>query len=175
MDFPEHAFWDFSLAFYRKPGVADACLYLQDQYGLNVNILLLCIWSGKTTDGPLTTMQLEACTQRIRDWEEKVIQPLRAIRRAVRHETLGVPEFIAEAFHLHVESSELEAEHVEQLMLADLVAGAGVIDNPEPAPVVLANLQAYIAIAGVHQEPQFKDCLDTLIRAACPGTEFVFT
>lgn len=35
-------FWQFSLSRYGEPGVKEACLRLQDQYGLNVNMLLLC-------------------------------------------------------------------------------------------------------------------------------------
>ena len=37
------SFWDFSVGTYRRPGVADACLSLQDRYGLDVNVLLLLL------------------------------------------------------------------------------------------------------------------------------------
>ena len=39
-------FWRFSLATYRKPGVADACLALQDGCGVDVNVLLFVTWLG---------------------------------------------------------------------------------------------------------------------------------
>ena len=32
-------------ALYAQPGVADACLKLQDEFGLDVNLVLFCIWS----------------------------------------------------------------------------------------------------------------------------------
>ena len=31
MDFPAHPFWDFALDVYRRPGVSDACLALQER------------------------------------------------------------------------------------------------------------------------------------------------
>lgn len=38
------AFWAFSLSHYKKEGVQQACLTLQDQYSGNVNLVLLFIW-----------------------------------------------------------------------------------------------------------------------------------
>ena len=51
MDFPAHPFWDFSLALYRKPGVAAACLRLQDGPGLDVNLLLYACWTAANGAG----------------------------------------------------------------------------------------------------------------------------
>lgn len=36
-------FWQFSEQHYARPGVADACLQLQDDYDANVNLLLLLV------------------------------------------------------------------------------------------------------------------------------------
>lgn len=36
-------FWQFSSQHYGRPGVAQACLQLQDEYGANVNLLLLLV------------------------------------------------------------------------------------------------------------------------------------
>ena len=38
--------WEFSLEFYAQPGVASACLALQDRCGVDVNVLLLMCWCG---------------------------------------------------------------------------------------------------------------------------------
>ena len=37
-------FWRFSLRFYRQPEVADACITLQEQAGVDVNLLLFLLW-----------------------------------------------------------------------------------------------------------------------------------
>ena len=34
------SFWDFSLAFYALPGVADACLELQERCSVDVKVML---------------------------------------------------------------------------------------------------------------------------------------
>ena len=43
---PKSVFWDFSLAVYGKPGFPQAAIALQDRHGLNVNMLLFCLWAG---------------------------------------------------------------------------------------------------------------------------------
>ena len=37
-------FWRFSLRFYRQPKVADACIALQEEAGVDVNLLLFLLW-----------------------------------------------------------------------------------------------------------------------------------
>ena len=39
-------FWRFSLQFYRQPGVADACITLQEQSGVDVNLLMYLLWQA---------------------------------------------------------------------------------------------------------------------------------
>ena len=43
---PGSPFWRFSLAFYRLPAVADACIALQEQAGVDVNLLLFLLWQA---------------------------------------------------------------------------------------------------------------------------------
>jgi uncharacterized protein (TIGR02444 family) len=42
----DEAFWCFSLAFYERPGVADALIALQDRDGFDVNLVLFALWLG---------------------------------------------------------------------------------------------------------------------------------
>ena len=37
-------FWRFSLRFYRRREVADACIALQEEAGVDVNLLLFLLW-----------------------------------------------------------------------------------------------------------------------------------
>ena len=39
-------FWRFSLAFYARPGVADALIALQDRAESEVNLVLFGLWLG---------------------------------------------------------------------------------------------------------------------------------
>jgi uncharacterized protein (TIGR02444 family) len=40
----ETPFWRFSLNFYRQAGVAEACIALQDDFGVDVNLMLFLLW-----------------------------------------------------------------------------------------------------------------------------------
>ena len=39
-------FWRFSLHFYRQPKVADTCIALQEEAGVDVNLLLFLLWQA---------------------------------------------------------------------------------------------------------------------------------
>ena len=166
MNFPEHPFWDYSLALYKQPGVADACLYLQDRYGLNVNIVLFCVWSASSGLAALAAGQLATAIRRVSDWQQQVVAPLRHIRRALGREPLGIPEFLLDTYRPQIEAAELEAEHVEQLVLADFADSMSRGTAESPAQVARQNLGVYIESAGVSADADLDASLDTLIRIA---------
>ena len=97
-------------------------LILQDAAGADVPVLLYLIWcarSGRPVDAA-EVVRAEAC---ITSWRGEVIEPLRAVRRAMRSNLLpGQP---TEACREGLKAVELEAE---RLALAALAASA-----PEPA------------------------------------------
>ena len=172
--FPDNSFWDFSLSVYSRPHVADACVFLQDRYELDVNLLLFCIWVGDAGKKPLEADALRDCMRRTRDWRTRVIEPLRSIRRACRAEPLGVPEFLLEACVPSMRDAELDAERVAQLVLADIVRHqpSESIDDAAKARRALHNLRAYIAVVGCESGGQLDDCLRTVFTAAFPDAEF---
>src|SRR5436305_14768174 len=76
-------FWRFSLQFYRQPGVADACIALQEEAGVDVNLLLFLLWlAGKART--LVAAEVASLDQRVADWRESTVKPLRAIRRDLK-------------------------------------------------------------------------------------------
>ena len=58
-------FWTFSLAVYAEPGVQAECLDLQDQDGIDVNMLLFCAWLGACRHVLLTAADLERAAERV--------------------------------------------------------------------------------------------------------------
>lgn len=168
--FQDHPFWDYSLSLYRQPGVADACLYLQDRYGLDVNLLLFCLWFGASGRGPLQDDEIEDCVRRTGDWRARVIEPLRAIRRACREEPLGVPEFLLQVFRPSMQDIELAAEHVEQLVLAETVRNrpAEAVADEVRANDAERSLLAYIERADIDRDAEFDRCLRVILAAAFP-------
>ncbi len=170
-----HPFWEFSVSFYRKPGVADACLFVQDRYGLNVNVILFCIWAADTGRGMLTSVQINTALHRVADWEEQVIKPLREIRRTCRQEALGIPEFLLQTFVPQIETVELEAEQVEQLVLAELAQGLMPSAEGSSGPVendAVGSLKAYIGALDITQDAQLTECLSVILHAAFAGASF---
>lgn len=172
MSFPEHPIWDFSLRIYRKPGVADACLFLQDRYGLNVNVILMCVWSAAAGQQPLAARHFELALRRIRDWERIVIRPLRDIRRACRQEPLGVPDYLLQSFRPLAQALELDAEHVEQLIIAEVVQDLGADDGCEPAAAARQSLTAYMEVTDVPRDKSLVDCLNIVLAAAFDGASY---
>jgi uncharacterized protein (TIGR02444 family) len=74
---------DFSTAFYAKPKIQSACLTLQDQYGVNVPLLLCCCWAGLRNDA-LPEPLLKKLRQYTDAYSRQTIEPLRAIRKSMK-------------------------------------------------------------------------------------------
>src|SRR5436305_5575279 len=76
-------FWRFSLGFYRQPGVADACIALQEESGLDVNLLLFLLWHA-TLGRELSQTEVAELERRVGSWREMTVVPLRNVRRALK-------------------------------------------------------------------------------------------
>ncbi len=173
-EFQPNPFWDYSLSLYGKPEVAESCIFLQDKYGLDVNLLLFCLWIAASGRGALEAVEIDDCIRRTGDWREQVIEPLRSIRRVCRDRPLGVPGFLLEIFTPLMHDIELEAEHVEQLVLADTVRHrpAETLADSVRSSDAERNLLTYVARAGAARDGQLADCLHKILRAAFPGQTF---
>jgi len=77
-------FWNFSLAVYGANAVQDECLNLQDQFGLDVNLVLLCAFLGAVHGVALTFDDIASARQEVQQWHEHVVRPLRATRRHLK-------------------------------------------------------------------------------------------
>ena len=122
--------WEWAVAAYDRPEVADACLKLQDSYGQNVPFLLWALWARPDQ------ATLKQGRQIAKDWDRTVTWPLRAIRRELKgsapHEELRADIKAAE---LKAERALLEAleplakpakgEVLEALTAASTAWGAG--------------------------------------------------
>ncbi len=179
-----HPFRDFSASLYCKPGIADASLFVQERYGLNINLVLFCVWVADTGGGALTTGNIATALRRLADWQKHVIKPLREIRRACRHEALGIPECLLQTFQPQIETVELGAEHIEQLVLGEFArglastAGGSSLDkgrgNPvdNPAGDAVCSLKAYMDELDIVPDDQLTECLSVILQAAFTGKRF---
>ncbi len=152
--------WTFSLAVYDQPGVAAACLGLQDRHGLDVNLLLFCCWAG-VCGQTLNAAKLRKLEEAVESWSREVVNPLRAVRRRLKTE----PDDAAQDLRAKVLQLEIEAERLEQVrLLAALPLAAG---DPEPR-LAGANLRAYVLSRKVEATESEIAELATLLGASFP-------
>lgn len=155
--------WDFSLALYAQPGVADCCLRLQDEQGVNVNMLLWCCWlgvQGYVLDQP----RLADAQVRIRTWNANYIEPLRDLRRQMKAE-FGVGDEGTESVRAHIKQAELQAERQLLYWLELQVQTWGSAPRADPAAAPEKNLHFYLHASGV-ADSAIAQAL-TVIGAAC--------
>lgn len=111
--------WDFSLMHYARAGVADACLRLQDEHGVNVNVLLWCAWLEQR-GLMLNAARLRSAQKRIHAWDEHYVVPLRQLRRRMKAEFGAADEGI-ERVRSQIKQAELLAEKQLQIWLEAVV------------------------------------------------------
>lgn len=165
-EFPAHPFWDYSLKLYARPGVADACIVLQDEFDLDVNLILFCIWAGAEGPGRLTAEELAESRNRSNRWQGEVVQRLRNIRRTLKVDSLGATTELVARFRPKAQALELDAEHVEQLLLAGLVPQERGDNGVESAT---GNLRAYLELAGIAPQGNSRPSVLFILENAFPG------
>jgi uncharacterized protein (TIGR02444 family) len=142
----ENPFWRFSLGFYRAPGVADACIALQDQAGVDVNVLLFLLWNA-TLKKQMSAAAVRDLDARIGPWRKAAVIPLREIRRALKTPPSVVDAGAAEAFRTRVKAAELEAERLQQQTLYDLAPSLSFEAAQSASDAARASVEAYATIA----------------------------
>jgi uncharacterized protein (TIGR02444 family) len=162
-------FWRFSLGFYRRPGVAEACIALQDGSGVDVNILLFLLWlAAAKRSVPLAEVQ--ALCAKAGPWRDDVVVPLRTLRRKLKDGSSLVERGTAELFRTKIKGVELEAERLQQEALFGLASG---LTTEAAASVEVAarhNVAAYEQATGGAFARNAVDILLAALSAGKPDT-----
>lgn len=175
MDLPDNPFWDFSLAAHRRPGVHEACLALQTDHDLDVNLLFYCLWAG-ALGCRLDRGLLDRALAAVDGWQEEVVRPVWRARWRLKPSFGGFPPARTEPLRRALVEIELTAEHLEQLQLAEAAPPNG---DPElsaevRAGLAAANLAAYLerffTARGLDRPsaPELAEPLAALLAAAFP-------
>jgi uncharacterized protein (TIGR02444 family) len=135
-------FWRFSLRFYRRPGVADACIALQDGCGVDVNILLLLLWLATARRRVSVAAAQEVCAKAAA-WRDEVVVPLRTLRRRLKDGSSLVERGAAELFRTRIKAIELESERLQQESMFALAAGLATESASTVEAAARANVAAY--------------------------------
>lgn len=160
VDFPKCDLWDFSRQFYQGPEVESCCLYLQNQYGANVNLVLLACWVGVTGRGVLSHEQFAELAQQVDVWQAQVIKPLRQVRQQLKNMS-GYGDETIRQLRRNVMDCELDAEHREQLMLEralEFFLPINDISLEQRYEDVMHSLQHYFAVLQIPKEDAMQQC-----------------
>jgi uncharacterized protein (TIGR02444 family) len=147
-------FWDFSLNVYDASGVANECLKLQDNFGIDVNLLLFSAYMG-TRGIVLTRDDLEQISAAVHGWHQQVVRPLRDVRRATKDILALRPlssRKTVESLRDKVKALELESEKLEQDILnewAQIGRQTQTISDVETA--TRSNIRLLLECSGVAQ------------------------
>jgi uncharacterized protein (TIGR02444 family) len=145
----DEAFWRFSLAFYERPGVADALIALQDRDGFDVNLVLFALWLGISGRGSLGGEALAAAERAAGTLRSEIVEPLRSLRRKLRHHPDGGVQRLREG----VKALELAGEKLVQERLARLADSECANTCPGGwRAAAHANLALYIGGKGIRSK-----------------------
>jgi len=160
---PASPFWRFSLQFYRQAAVADACIALQEQSGVDVNLLLFLLWQA-TQQRAFSPDEVAALEARIGPWREATVVPLRAVRRALKSPPALVAPATAEAFRARIKAVELESERLQQEAMYELTRSGAPLGSAAGSPddAARAGVKAYATMRGVAFA---KPAVETLLAA----------
>jgi uncharacterized protein (TIGR02444 family) len=111
--------WAFALEIYARPGVADACLKLQNEAGVDVMMLLMVAYAAVRHRIFLTASEIRTLDETCRPWREQIVRPIRAIRSGLKSGPLPAPNSETEQFRSKVKAIELAAERLQNQLLAE--------------------------------------------------------
>src|SRR2546423_9580919 len=133
-------FWRFSLQFYRQPAVADACIKLQDEAGVDANLLFFLLWLALQRR-TFSESEVEWLESKVGPWRDATVIPIRNVRRALKVPPALVAAAAAELFRTKIKAVQLEAERLQQEAMYQL---APAMPARETAPSVAEGAPAHL-------------------------------
>jgi uncharacterized protein (TIGR02444 family) len=154
--------WAFALRIYAEPGVAEACLELQAEAGVDVMMLLVAAFAVARRHIRLSPADIEHMAATCRPWREQVVQPLRALRTMLKTGPSPAPDRATEKLRSGIKASELAAERLENDLLAEWLRGRPAASQAPTRKDVDAVLRAIVANA---MRASSSDRIDALLPA----------
>jgi len=152
-------FWDWSSRHYALDGVEQKLIKLQDEFGLNVNILLWCAWSATAYD-EISDLVLRKAIDLTEHWRRDVTGALRTSRRRLSSPPPQVDKTAAYALREKIKAAELDAEKIEQEMLETLARNnlTGIAE-PDAQRRARRNIARYVTLSGCVKSSRFSTAL----------------
>jgi uncharacterized protein (TIGR02444 family) len=164
-------FWLFSVKFYAVPGVAPACIELQDRAKVDVNVLFFLLWNA-SQNRALGEADISELDRMVGAWRDMTVIPLREMRRALKAPPRVMAAGAAEGFRTRIKAVELEAERLQQEALYDL-AQSGRFGRPAASQTAAAraSVDAYQAVLGPFPAQPLDVVLSAFAKFAAPARD----
>ena len=145
MNFPDSELWTFSIQTYALPEVEDACLILQNNYDVDINILMYCLWVAEKSI-VLNTEDTRLLIKTTEPWQKTILKPLRDARRMMKQHIIAMPSDLLDQTVSNLSEMELNAEHMSQLALEKTISLNRNTDKHDLTTIecASANLSTYL-------------------------------
>ena len=160
-------FWKFSLDLYDSEGVAAACLALQEEYQLDVNLLLFCYWHGSNF-GVIDTERLRQAINFSAEWRRHVVQPLRDARHWMKLNADNNEQF--QLVRAGIKTEELAAEKYQQERLASIASTFSSTEQRKSKRKdidkdIEKNIDRLLEALGITRNKQLEDRIEAISSA----------
>ena len=166
--------WEFALRIYARPRVADACLKLQNEAGVDVMMLLFAAFVALRRQVLLTKLEIRDLDEACRPWREQIVQPLRAMRGRLKSGPLPAPGSETEPFRSTIKAAELVAERLQNRLLTERLPPRPPerdAVNPQDLRSVLGGVVTLaLARCGSEQSLDLRSSIDAIVEAAIQDT-----
>jgi uncharacterized protein (TIGR02444 family) len=164
-------FWRFSIAFYAVPGVAPACIELQDKANVDVNVLFFLLWNA-SLGRAFNAAEVTEVEHAIGPWRDMAVVPIRNVRRALKTPPPAMPPEAAESLRTRVKAVELEAERLQQEALYNL-AQSSRLGRPAPSPAAAArdSVSSYQGVIGPFPPEPLEAVLTAFAKFEAPARD----
>lgn len=113
--------WEFMLRVYAQPGVAPACLRLQDVCGVDIPLFLAVLYAAKS-GANLNADRIRMLNHQCSGWRRTVVSPLRSIRIEMKsHPWMPLGTRVSR-LRENIKSLELAAERIQVDFLEEELA-----------------------------------------------------
>jgi uncharacterized protein (TIGR02444 family) len=163
--------WRFAIQLYEKPGVAAELLAQQDKFGLNISLLLFCLWLKVERRSRLTEAQLQEMRSIALPWTSMVVRCLRATRRYLKTAPSVKWPAVA-AFRAALQQTEIQSERLQIALLfewADTRAELLAANDDEPSAA--CDLDRLLEACGGNGQTSYLDHLRSALALPLPTPE----
>ena len=159
--------WTYCLALYAEPGIASACIMLQDRYGVDVNLVLYASWAAGRRPNALTDQDFIPLIAATDTWQRHVTSTIRQARRALKSEAEPLSDEAYQDLRRHLLDAELGAEKIE----IDRLFALSPLENVEAAAIDVReraerNIRAYLTHLGITPDADAATAVATIAAAA---------